>query len=304
MIISVRRYILPAILCLFVVIMPLQAFEVSTEFQIGNLGFANDRPSTATDYPAQFPWGLSIYGSEEITGDLGVDIGFYFDQTLKNISYTNLRYTQQFFTLGVGPFFGFFNSPSSLLKPGISTSVRLDFPGLIFVEFRADSTIGGRLVQDGDYLQERSDITAGFYVLNAITSVSLLTKGYTYRTATQEIIDSFVEYSFSTDIYQKNVPFNILLKFAYQKRGKSFTDVSTNDVVSHDLNSLVLGTRVDFRVTRYLSIMANLESSIYNWGSAGDALLTFPTTGIGAYLFNATAGVTLNIDTLLANVGL
>ena len=185
--------------------MPLPAFEVSTEFQIGNLGFANDRASTATNTPAQFPWGLSIYGSEEITGELGVDIGFYFDQTLKNISYTNLRYTKQFFTLGVGPFFGFFNSPSSLLKPGISTLVRLDFPGLIFVEFRADSSIGGRLVQDGDYLQERSDITAGFYVLNAIARVSLLTKGYTYRTATQEIIDSFVEYSFSTDIYPTKI---------------------------------------------------------------------------------------------------
>ena len=304
MIISARRFLFPAILCLFAAVIPLRAFEVSTEFQIGNLGFSADRASSATDYPAQFPWGLSIYGSEEITSDLGVDIGFYYDQTLKNISYTNLRYTQQFFTLGVGPFFGFFNSTTSLLKPGISTAVRLDFPGLIFIEFRADSSIGGRLVQEGDYLQERSDITAGFYVLNAIASVSLLTKSYTYRTKTEEIIDSYVEYSFSADIYQKNVPYNILLTFAYQKRGKSFTDVSTNDAVVHDLNSLVLGTRVDFRLTQYLSIMANLESSIYNWGSAGEALLTFPTSGISAYFFNATAGVTLNIDNLLENLGI
>lgn len=304
MIISERRFLLPVIYFLFIIIIPLQAFEVSTEFQIGNLGFSSDRSSTATDSPAHFPWGLSVYGNEEITGDLGVDVGFYFDQTLKYISYTNLRFTQQFFTLGVGPFFGLFNSDTTLLKPGISTSVRLDFPGLVFVEFRADSSIGGRLVQAGDYLQERSDITAGFYVLNAIAGVSLLTKDYTYRTKSFEIIDSYVEYSFSADIYQKNVPFNIFLTFAYQKRGKSFTDISTNDVVLHDLNSLVLGTRIDFRVTQYLSIMADLESSIYNWGSAGDTLLTFPTKGIGAYFFSATAGVTVNIDTLLANIGL
>ncbi len=304
MITSKRRFLLPAVICLFTAAIPLEAFEVSTEFQIGNLGFAADRASSATDIPQQFPWGLSIYGSEEITSDLGVDIGFYFDRTLKNISYTQLKYTQQFFTLGVGPFFGFFNSPASLLKPGISTSVRLDFPGLIFIEFRADSSIGGRLVQDGDYLQERSDIVAGFYVLNAIASVSLLTKSYTYRTKSEEIIDSFVEYSFSTDIYQKNVPFNILLNFAYQKRGKSFTEIGAADAKVHDLNSLVLGTRIDLRVTQYLSIMANLESSIYNWGRAGDALLTFPISGIGAYFFNATAGVTLNIDRLLASEGL
>ena len=284
---------------------PLQAFEVSTEFQIGNLGFAADRESTATDYPAHFPWGVSVYGSEQITEDLGVDIGFYSDRTLKNISYTNLRYTQRFFTLGVGPFFGFFNSEAALLKPGISTSVRLDFPGIVFVEFRADSSIGGRLVQEGDYLQERSDFTAGFYVLNAIANVSLLTKSYTYRTKTQEIIDSFVQYSFSTDIYQKNVPYKVLLTFAYQKQGKSYTTISSGaDPTVHDLNSLVLGTRLDLTITRYLSVMANLESSIYNWGSAGDELITFPTSGIGAYFFNATAGVTLNIDRLLERRGI
>ncbi len=298
------RLLFSGIFCLFIIGFPLSAFEVGTEFQIGNLGFANNRASGATDYPSHFPWGLSIYGSEEISGELGVDIGFYFDQTLRNISYTNLRYNQGFFTLGVGPFFGFFNSSSSILKPGISTAVRLDFPGLVFIEFRADSSIGGRLVQDGDYLQERSDVVAGFYVLNAIANVSLLTKSYTYRTAKQEIIDSFVQYSFTADIYQKNVPFKVLLTFAYQNRGKSFTDVSTQDAVVHELNSLVLGTRVDFTVTPYLSIMVDLESSIYNWGSAGDSLLTFPTTGLDAYFFNATAGVTMNIDTLLGRRGI
>ncbi|MBN1686631.1 MAG: hypothetical protein JW852_08250 [Spirochaetales bacterium] len=304
MTIPIRRFLF-GFLCLLTTGFPLQAFEVSTEFQIGNLGFAADRKSTATDYPSQFPWGVSIYGSEQITQDLGVDIGFYSDRTLKNISYTNLRYTQRFFTLGVGPFFGFFNSSTSLLKPGISTAVRLDFPGIIFIEFRADSSIGGRLVQEGDYLQERSDVTAGFYVLNAIANVNLLTKSYTYRTKEQEIIDSFVEYSFSTDIYQKNVPYRVLLTFAYQKRGKSYTPISgTQAPTVHDLNSLVLGTRIDLTITRYLSIMADLESSIYNWGSAGDALITFPTSGIGAYFFNATAGVTLNIDPLLGRRGL
>jgi len=299
-----KRTVLPVVIFFCIAVFSLEAFEVSTEFQIGNLGFGKDRKSSADDYPSQFPWGLSLYGSEEISGDLGVDIGFYFDQTLRNISYTNLRYTQRFFTLGVGPFFGFFNSSASILKPGISTSVKLDFPGLIFIKFRADSSIGGRLVQEGDYLQERSDVIAGFYVLNAIANVSLLTKSYTYRTKEQEIIDSFVEYSFSTDIYRKNVPFKVLLTFAYQNRGKSYTDISTQDAVVHDLNSLVLGTRIDFTVTPYLSIMADLDSSIYNWGSAGEALLTFPTSGIDAYLFNATAGVTINIDTLLGRRGI
>ena len=297
-----KRFILAPAVLLLALTVPLRAFEVSTEFQIGNLGFTDERASTDTTYPLQFPWGLSLYGSQRIDDMLEIDTGFYFDPTLNNISYTLLKYSQQFFTLGVGPFFGLFNSATSLLKPGISTAIRIDFPRLLFVEFRADSSIGGRLVQEGDYLQERSDLTAGIYVKNAIASLNLLTKSYTYRTATEEIIDSLVEYSFRTDIYQKNVPYRILLSFAYQTRSKSFTNVSTSAAVVHTLNSLVLGTRLDFQLTKYLSIMTNLDSSIYSFGSAGDTLLVLPSTGISAYLFNVSAGFTLDIDAL-ANVG-
>ena len=298
-----KRHFALTILILTAIAAPLWAFKVSTEVQIGNLGFADDRATSATTYPIQFPWGLSLYGSQEITDLLGLDTGFYFDPILNNISYTLLRYSQQFFTLGVGPFFGFFNSATSLLKPGISTKVRVDFPQLFFVEFRADSSIGGRLVQEGDYLKERSDVTAGIYVANAIATLNLLTKSYTYRTATEEIIDGFVEYSFRTDIYQKNVPYKLLLSFAFQKRSKSFTNVSTLAAVVHELNSIVLGTRIEFQITPYLSIMTNLESSVYSFGSAGDTILVLPSSGINAYLFNATAGLTLDLDKLLDSRG-
>jgi hypothetical protein len=280
---------------------PLMALEVTTEFQMGNLGFADDRDSTATDFPLVFPWGLSIYGSQQITELLRIDTGFFYDPVLRNISYTLLQYAQNFFTLGVGPFFGYFNSSSTLLQPGISTAIRIDYPGLAFLEFRADSTIGGRLVKEGDYLQARSDISVGIYVLNAIVTANLFTKSYTYRSSAEEIVDDLVEYSFQTDIYRKNVPIKVLLSFAYQQRGKSFTNVTTNAEVSHELNSLILGTRVDIQLTDFLSFMLNLDSSVYSWGSAGDALLVLPTTGINSFLFNASTGISINIDRLVAN---
>ena len=275
---------------------PVWALEISTEFQIGNLGFADTRESSATDYPKIYPWGLALYGSQDISDGLRIDTGFFYDQTLRYISYTLLQYSQQFFTLGVGPFFGFFNSETSLLKPGISTAIRIDFPGLVFIEFRADSSIGGRMVKEGDYLQERGDLTAGLYVLNAIVSLNLLTKSYTYRSATEEVIDDFVEYSFRTDIYQKNVPFNVLLSFAYQKRGKYYTNMSTLEEVTHEFNSLILGTRLKFQVTDYLSLVTDLESSIFSFGSAGDILLALPAVGLDAYFFNFSAGMTLDLD--------
>jgi hypothetical protein len=286
---------------------PIWGLEVTAEFDMGNLGFAKDRLSSATDYPQIFPWGLALYVTEDISSNLTIDSGFYFDQTLKNISYTRLHYSQAFFTLGVGPFFGFFNSRSSILQPGISTAVRIDFPGIAFVEFRADSSIGGRMVQSGDYLQERSDLTAGLYVLNAIATVNLLTKTYAYRSDTEEIVDDFVEYSFRTDLFQKNVPIKVLLSFAYQKRGKSFTNLSDREVSTHELNSLILGTKIDSQINDYMSVVTSLESSIYSFGSVvtlqDSALLTIPSTGIDAFLFNAGVAIRLNLDRILDGRG-
>ncbi|MBT3274311.1 MAG: hypothetical protein HN368_14230 [Spirochaetales bacterium] len=278
----------------------INAIDVGANFQIGNLGFTNTSASDASTSPILYPWGLTINANQQITESLNLQAGFYRDPVLKNVTYTLLTYSEQFFTIGVGPFFGLFNSSGSLLSPGISTLIKLDLPGLLFVKFRSDSSIGSRLVREGDYLQERSDLTAGVYVLNAIASANLFTKSFTHITAEDEVIDSFVEYSFRTDIYQKNVPYKVILSFAYQTRSKSFTDNITRATVLLELNSIILGTRIDMQVTDYLSVMTNLESSIYSFGSAGASLLTLLATGINAYLFNVTAGFTLSVDRLMA----
>ena len=293
-----RKTPILVVLLLWCVIGTSYSLEIGAVFEIGNLSFADDRVSTALDFPLQYPWGVSVYGSQQVTDALGINTGFYFDPILNNVSYTLLTYTISFFTIGVGPYFGFFNSPTSILKPGISTSVRLDFPGLVFFQFRSDSSISARLVQEGDYLQERSDVSAGFYVYNSIASVNLSTKSYTYRTDTEEIIDSFVEYSFKTDIYQKNVPYRVLLSFGYQKRGKSFTNTADKTTVAHSINSIVIGTRLDIQFTDFLSFMVNLDSAMYSFGTAGEALLDLPTSGPGSYLFNVSTGFVLDTDVL------
>lgn len=278
--------------------MPLAGLELGVEFDIGNLGFADDRAATATDYPLVFPWGISFYGSQAVNESVGVDIGFYTDPTLNFVSYSLLTYNQDFFTIRVGPFFGFFNTKGSLLKPGISTAVRADIPGLVFALFRADSTIGGRLVQEGDYLQERSDVAVGFYVPNAICSVELLTKSYTYRTSAHEIVDSFAEYAFKTDLHQKNTPYRIALTFGYQQRKKTYVDVSTRATTAHTLNSVVIGTALDVELSDAFSIVADLDSSVFSFGDVGGTLLTLPSSGIQQYLFHVTCGFRLDIDAL------
>ena len=277
------------------------SLDIATQFYIGNMAFSDDRTVDEISLPSILLWGGSIAAQQQIDDQIAFTLSFESDPTLNFVSYTLLNYNLQYFSIVVGPFFGFFNSRNTLLKPGISTAVRADIPGFAFVAFRADASIGGRLVQAGDYLQERSDVSVGFYVRNAISSVNLITKSYIYRTEDTEIIDNYLEYSFETDLYQKNVPYRILLSFGYQERGKSFVSVADRtDTTVHRLSSIVLGTELELQFSDWFLLEIDLDSSIYSFGDAGDELLALPTSGIGQYLFNAAIGVRIDADAFAA----
>ena len=127
------------------------SLDLGVQGWLGNLGFATDRAATDATFPgADYFWGMSLYGTEAISDQVSFQTGFYSEPILRNTCYTLFNYTQKFLSVGIGPFFGVFNDTSTLLKSGISTSVKLDIPGIAFVSFRSDSSIAGQLVLTGD----------------------------------------------------------------------------------------------------------------------------------------------------------
>ncbi|MEW5818336.1 MAG: hypothetical protein AB1798_23475, partial [Spirochaetota bacterium] len=139
----------------------------------------------------------------------------------------------------------------------------------------------------------RNDISFGYYVRNAICSLNINSRKFVQKaSAAQEIVDSLVEYSFKSDIFQKNVPYKILISLGFQQLSKTFIDSSST--VVHTLNSLVIGNQVDIIATEYLTIVIRLDSSLYSFGQG--ILLGISNPGPGGYLFRATAGATLNLE--------
>ena len=268
--------------------------DLGVSFRLENLGYRTDRASDATTFTGEdYLWGVSIFGTHAITENFEFETGFYNDSILRNISYTLFSFREYFLSLGVGPFFGFFNSASTVLKSGISTSVRLEVPGYVFLNFRADSTIGGRLVEIGDYIQERNDVNLGFYVPNAICSFSLLSKKFLQKQSDElEVVDGFTEYAFRTNIYQKNMPYNVTLSFGFQNISKSYLQGSSLTI--HSLNSLVLGTRLESVVADSLSLFVDIQSSIYTYGE--EQLLGVSNSA--SYLFRVNTGVLIDFDAL------
>ncbi len=274
----------------------IDALDVGLLFRFENLAFQHDREESDHSFDGlTFPWGISVFASHEMGDNFSITAGFYQDSILRNISSTMVTYRYSFISIGLGPYFGFLNSEGPLIRSGLNASLRIDFPGIIFAEIRTGSTIGG-LVKEGDYSQEETSLLGGFQVMNAICTIGLLSKTFTIIQGSSQVVDSLDKYYFSTDLFQKNVPFRILLTFAYQTISKSFVTSTTTD--THTLSSLIIGSELEVELARFLNLLVMIDSSIYTFGR-DDLLGVEPGSGLAGFLFSAQIGVKLKIDQLM-----
>lgn len=271
------------------------ALEIGATVNLENLALDNDRAESADSFSGNnYYWGGSLFASHAFSEELSFETGFYQDTILRNVLYSTLHYNTEYLSLGVGPFFGFFNSTSTILKSGISTSIKFSLPGVVFVLLRSDTSIGGRLVETEDYIQASSDLALGFYVRNAICTLNLRNKKFTQKQSSLETVDNLTEYSFDTEVFQKNFPYQITLSFAYQILDKKYVGPATT--TRHTLNSIIIGTEADIALNRYLNLLLSLDSSIYTFGQNELAGVSNP--GPGGYTFRAYTGCSVNLDRL------
>lgn len=280
------------------VLIPATGMEVSTLFHISDISFDKTDTEPVSDFSGtHYPWGISVFGKDQINDDMSLLAGVFYDPILRYTTYTLFEYQHSFFKLGVGPFFGIFNTKETIMKSGISTLVRVELPGIVYASLRADSSIGSRFTKVGDYLQEFNEISVGYYIPNAICSVNLTSKSFvTKQTSTMEVDDNFTEYAFKIDIFQKNVAFGVLLSFAYQTLSRTYLNTVTSLSYENTLNSLILGTNFTFQIVKGLSLLANMESNIYSFGYNEKKALELAAKWPGIFLFRLTTGISIDLD--------
>lgn len=258
-------------------------------------------PMTSAAFPGtEFPWGAELFWKKAANDSSGIEVGFYRNSVLNNLAYTNFYYKEDLFSIEVGPFFGLFNNTKTLIKSGIATNIRVNIPGFAFAEFDTQSTIGGRLVNVGDYIQEANTISAGFYVYNAICTLRVDTQSYVEinAAAKTQTVD-FTEYAFIAGLFQKNVPYTAAIKMGFQQRTRTIETVSIES-----LSGIILGTEFSISPFEFLSLDLGLDSGLYTFGSYNDIaadttdLLTFADTFPGNFLFNAKVGFTVDLDNI------
>lgn len=280
--------------------------EIGGTFQMGNLGFTKDRLSTDTsfsglDFFALGNWGFSVFASHNPDENSRLEIEYAYDHILRNLLTSLFMYKGNFFSIGVGPFLGFLNATqltpismtTMLPKVGISSIFRVELPGIVFASLGVENTTNNQLTKVGQYLQERTTLAVGFYVPNAICSVSYINKRFVEQKAVDlQVTDLFSEYSFKVDIFQKNIPYRILLSFGLQDLKKIYEQGATT--TTHTLYSLIIGTRADIEVSDFLRLIFDIDSSVYTFGY--DELIGLSNPGPLGYVFRAKVGFALNMD--------
>jgi hypothetical protein len=262
--------------------------ELGVEARVGNLGFRTDRASTDVSLPGgDYFWGVSIFGSQPLSDSITLESGFYSDPVLRNTSRTIFTYSTKFLSVGIGPIFGLFNDLGTPVKSGISSFVRLEYPGTVFLTLRSDSSLGGSLVQVGDYAQERTDVALGVYFPNAICTLSVTTRSFEQKAASQDVTDSLTEYIFATEIFKKNVPYRLRVWMGYQDLSRTYVTGST---VTATLGSVILGTQVDVTLAGPVTLRAGVEGNIYSFG------LGTLIGGDSAFLFRSYAGFRMSLE--------
>ena len=278
---------------LLVVIASIPGVDLEARFRLSNLEFDRDRVVTDQSLPGdRLDWAVSALVRQPLSDQLSVAFEFDSDPVLRNVVYARLNYIDSFFSVAVGPFFGLLNGGGSFVKSGLSTTVTLFAPGIAVATLRSDTSLSGRLVVPGDYIQEQSELSLGFYVPNAIPTLYVRSRRFSYRAeGGGENVDQLMAYGLETRVFQKNAPYRLTVDFAYQSGSRVFGDPATGARVEHGFGALVVGTAVTAELFDRWTAHVDLDSAIFLFGtgdllgaSRGDKFLFRITTGIGLSL--------------------
>jgi hypothetical protein len=269
--------------------------DISLYGSLGNIAFDTSRSTALSDVNQAFSENLTFYGiaqlDQKIAENTNFTILFNHDPILRNSLYTTIAYDTGYAKITVGPFFGLFNSSSSMITSGLSTTLTMTLPGIIYGSFRSDTTIGAGVTHPGDYIQQHSALAIGLWGPNTLTSFKLSTKTFTYKkTTTQTIVDKVTNYDWVTEVFKKYIPYTATITLGYQSLKRSYIDVTTSN---DELAAFMIGLDASFKFSDNFKIMGGGKAPLYAWGVGN---LKSPDDT--AILYEATLGLTVSIDTI------
>ena len=227
---------------------------------VGNFSFdpASDSFIGAGEFSGHFyPLGRVSF-KDQITTTFGYTAAAERDPILRNILSCEMTINAGIVKFSVGPLFSVFNSWDTYIRPGISASLGLEFPGILFLNFRGGATFGSSM--EYDYSLETSRIALGFWLPYMLGTLSMTTNKFNEQGSvfTQ---DELIRFCFRVDIFVKNIPYTVSVEMGYQTISRSY-DSTDKDA----MHSAFLGFETNIEVKPNFVIIFGAELPIFVWG--------------------------------------
>jgi len=285
------RTIIAVVMLSTSIVTPAMALDLELGGFFGNFGLPWTGETAIVD--AQYPANLWLYGGQaafvQSLGDnFSLRAEYQTDPVLRNIVRGVISYETGMASISAGPLVGVLNTPATPLKAGIDIGFKLEVPGLAFFSALVESSMGAGMVASGDYSQERSELSAGWYVYNAICTVSMLSRRFTRILDSGEaLVDSSSDYSFAVDVHKKGAPYRVMADLGYRSMTRSYPDDTIDG-----LGAIVLGATISADISPLITLKGGLDSGVYVFGLEE---LAGRGPAPESFIFSSSLGVTVHL---------
>ena len=226
------------------------SFDTSSESAIGAAGKFKG---------SFYPLGL-INIKDQITDTFGYIATAERDPLLRNVLSCEMIIDAGLLKLSAGPLFSVFNSRKTYIRPGVSTSLGVEFPGIFFVNLKGGATFGS--IPESEYGLETTCIAIGFWLPNLLNTISVTSVKFS-EFDTILIQDELFRASYRADMYAKNVPYTISLEMGYQSLKRSY-NMTDEDMI----RAVFLGFETNITIKPRLIFILGAEIPVFVWGKA------------------------------------
>jgi hypothetical protein len=277
------------------------AGQAAMALEVGLLGAAGNlqlpwspvKPSADAVFPADnYFWGGEAWLAAPLGEDAAIRVSYERDPVTRNGAIAAVQFERGIARISVGPRFGFLNTDSVPFSIGLSSSVRLQWPGVAYLSMRSDGGTAISVLSLDSDPQARTELAAGFYVPNAIVSGILTAKRFNELDSAGGLVtDSLTRYAMTIDVYKKNVPYTALLTMGYELRSKHF---ATGDVTD-SLGAVILGLDSSVQLGRAFKLLGGISTGAFVFG-IDDLKGRGPKNS--SFLFSADLGLAVETSAL------
>jgi len=281
------KRILPLVaICALMQAVPVFAMDLTVSAKTS--GFAFD--ATGIPNPSPLRYGGELTVEDQLSGGLSGQITLELDPECGNMLKARGIYRTRFLEISAGPSFGILNasgsnSVTSVIQPGLGIGFNLIAPGVAIAKADTDFALPTTSSADGRIFLQKSSLSAGIYLPNAICSF-----GISQKTSTESGVKTtgLTDMGIYTEAFKKGSSIRISLDFIYRVMDYYIAAGSaSNTKTAH----LILGGGLNWEPKDDLSFFVKGDGSLYSFS------LGSPLTGLDKFLFDVKVGVHYRINT-------